>query len=95
TRPSSSQPPSASASISAQRAALSANPVRKSGASLEQINYPCSGHLFADPDLPAYDAAAFEVMWEIAHNQNFTAHSRIVTRVSDRRIAIPERFTFP
>ena len=38
--------------------------VRKSSASLQQYDYACSGHLFADPDLPAYDAAASNVMWE-------------------------------
>jgi dienelactone hydrolase len=38
--------------------------VRKSSASFEQHDYCCSGHLFADPDLPAYDAAASNLMWE-------------------------------
>jgi len=37
--------------------------VRKSGASFRQCDYPCSGHLFADPDLPAYDAVASNLMW--------------------------------
>jgi dienelactone hydrolase len=32
--------------------------VRKSGSTFRQHGYPCSGHLFADPDLPAYHAPA-------------------------------------
>ena len=38
--------------------------VRSSGASFQQHDYPCSGHLFADPDLPAYNAAASQLMFE-------------------------------
>lgn len=38
--------------------------VRRSGASFQHYDYPCSSHLFADPDLPAYNAPASELMWE-------------------------------
>jgi dienelactone hydrolase len=41
-----------------------ASRVRKCGAGFQQHDYPCNGHLFADPDLPAYNAAASTVMWE-------------------------------
>lgn len=37
--------------------------VRRSGASFQQFDYPGSGHLFADPDLPDYNAAAAEMMF--------------------------------
>jgi dienelactone hydrolase len=36
--------------------------VRRSGAPLEQYDYPGAGHLFADPDHPDFDAAAAELM---------------------------------
>ena len=38
--------------------------VRASGASFEQHDYLASGHLFADPDMPAYDANAAELMFK-------------------------------
>jgi dienelactone hydrolase len=38
--------------------------VRASGVTFEHHDYPTSGHLFADPDLPAYDAAAVDLMFE-------------------------------
>jgi len=36
--------------------------VRQSGSSFEQFDYDAPGHLFADPNLPAYDANAAELM---------------------------------
>lgn len=38
--------------------------VRGAGAVFEAHVYPGSGHLFADPDLPEYDPASSEAMWE-------------------------------
>ena len=38
--------------------------VRGAGAAFEKHVYPGSGHLFADPDLPEYDRASAEQMWE-------------------------------
>ena len=38
--------------------------VRASGAAFQQHDYPTSGHLFADPDMPAYDATAADLMFE-------------------------------
>jgi dienelactone hydrolase len=38
--------------------------VRGGGAAFEKHVYPGSGHLFADPDLPEYDRASAEEMWE-------------------------------
>jgi dienelactone hydrolase len=38
--------------------------VRGAGAEVEEYVYPGSGHLFADPDLPEYDRASSEAMWE-------------------------------
>lgn len=38
--------------------------VRRAGAAFEEHTYPGSGHLFADPDLPEYDRASSEAMWE-------------------------------
>ncbi len=38
--------------------------VRATGAAFEEHTYPGSGHLFADPDLPEYDRASSEEMWE-------------------------------
>jgi len=38
--------------------------VRGAGAEFEEYVYPGSGHLFADPDLPDYDRASAEAMWE-------------------------------
>ena len=37
--------------------------VRGAGAAFESYTYPGSGHLFSDPDLPAYDRASSEAMW--------------------------------
>ncbi len=34
------------------------------GAAFEEHVYPGSGHLFADPDLPEYDRASSDAMWE-------------------------------
>src|SRR5262249_46918162 len=41
-----------------------ADRVRDSGATFEQHDYSASGHLFADPDMPVYDAAAADLMFE-------------------------------
>jgi dienelactone hydrolase len=38
--------------------------VRASGAAFQQHDYPASGHLFADPDMPAYNAAAADLMFQ-------------------------------
>jgi dienelactone hydrolase len=38
--------------------------VREAGAAFEEYVYPGSGHLFADPDLPEYDPASSETLWE-------------------------------
>ena len=38
--------------------------VRGAGAAFEAHAYPGSGHLFADPDLPEYDRASSDEMWE-------------------------------
>ena len=38
--------------------------VREAGAEFEEYVYPGAGHLFADPDLPEYDRASSEAMWE-------------------------------
>jgi dienelactone hydrolase len=38
--------------------------VRGAGAAFEEHAYPGSGHLFSDPDLPEYDRASSEQMWE-------------------------------
>ncbi|HXA04510.1 MAG TPA: dienelactone hydrolase family protein [Bryobacteraceae bacterium] len=38
--------------------------VRASGADFQHFDYPTSGHLFADPDMPAYDAAAADLMFQ-------------------------------
>jgi dienelactone hydrolase len=40
-----------------------AHSVCRSGATFEEYNYPGSGHLFADPDLPDFDAAASDLMF--------------------------------
>lgn len=41
--------------------------VHASGAPVEVVDHPGTGHLFTDPGLPAeYDAAATEVLWERA-----------------------------
>ncbi len=36
--------------------------VRQAGAPFESFTYPCTGHLFADEDLPDYDAPSAELM---------------------------------
>jgi dienelactone hydrolase len=41
-----------------------ADRVRASGAAFQQYDYPASGHLFADPDMPAYDATAASLMFQ-------------------------------
>jgi dienelactone hydrolase len=38
--------------------------VRGAGTAFEAHSYPGSGHLFSDPDLPEYDRASSEEMWE-------------------------------
>jgi dienelactone hydrolase len=38
--------------------------VRAAGAAFEAYTYPGSGHLFFDPELPEYDRASSEAMWE-------------------------------
>jgi len=38
--------------------------VRSSGATFQQHDYPTAGHLFADPDMPAYDAVAADLMFQ-------------------------------
>jgi dienelactone hydrolase len=38
--------------------------VRGAGATFEEHAYPGSGHLFSDPELPEYDRASSEAMWE-------------------------------
>lgn len=38
--------------------------VRASGSSFEQFDYAAPGHLFADPGMPAYDAAAAELLFQ-------------------------------
>jgi len=38
--------------------------VTAAGARFDAYAYPCSGHLFADPDLPDYDHDSAELMWE-------------------------------
>ena len=38
--------------------------VREAEATFEEHVYPGSGHLFADPDLPGYDHASSDAMWE-------------------------------
>ena len=38
--------------------------VGDAGARFEAYTYPGSGHLFADPDLPEYDPASSDLMWQ-------------------------------
>jgi dienelactone hydrolase len=38
--------------------------VRASGASFQHYDYAASGHLFADPDMPAFNAAAADLMFQ-------------------------------
>jgi dienelactone hydrolase len=38
--------------------------VRESGASFHQYDYDAPGHLFADPDMPAYDPIAADLMFQ-------------------------------
>jgi len=38
--------------------------VRASGASFQHHDYAASGHLFADPDMPAFSAAAADLMFQ-------------------------------
>lgn len=39
-----------------------AEKVRRSGSSFEQFDYDAPGHLFADPDFPAYDANSADLL---------------------------------
>lgn len=41
-----------------------ADRVRASGATFQHHDYAASGHLFADPDMPAYAAAAADLMFQ-------------------------------
>jgi dienelactone hydrolase len=41
-----------------------ARAVRATGSSAEVFTYPGNGHLFADPGLPDYDAAAAHMLWQ-------------------------------
>ncbi|HEY6249207.1 MAG TPA: dienelactone hydrolase family protein [Candidatus Angelobacter sp.] len=41
-----------------------ASRVQASGAAFQHYDYPASGHLFADPDMAAYDAPAAELMFQ-------------------------------
>lgn len=49
--------------VEAEEVAPLGDAVRGAGAAFEAHAYPCSGHLFADPDLPEYDRASSEEMW--------------------------------
>ncbi|MFD5031274.1 dienelactone hydrolase family protein [Streptomyces sp. NPDC058405] len=40
--------------------------MRQAGADVEIYRYPGAGHLYTDPDLPDYDAAAAEETWRTA-----------------------------
>ncbi len=40
--------------------------MQRTGADVEVYRYPGAGHLFTDPDLPDYDAAAAELTWNVA-----------------------------
>jgi dienelactone hydrolase len=51
--------------VEAEEVAALGDAVRGAGASFEEHSYPGSGHLFADPDLPEYDRASSEEMWEL------------------------------
>lgn len=50
--------------VEAEEVATLGDDVRRAGATFEEHVYPGSGHLFADPDLPEYDRASSEEMWE-------------------------------
>ncbi|MFF0046084.1 dienelactone hydrolase family protein [Streptomyces sp. NBC_01620] len=39
--------------------------MQRTGADVEVYRYPGAGHLFTDPDLPDYDAAAAELTWKV------------------------------
>lgn len=40
------------------------NSIHQSGASYEYFEYPCTVHLFTDPDLPDYDRKSTELLWQ-------------------------------
>jgi hypothetical protein len=40
------------------------NSIHQSGTSYEYFEYPCTGHLFTDPDLPDYDRKSTELLWQ-------------------------------
>lgn len=40
--------------------------MQRTGADVEVYRYPGAGHLFTDPDLPDYDAAAATLSWKVA-----------------------------
>ena len=50
--------------VEAEEVAAFGAAVTGAGATFEEHAYPGSGHLFADPDLPEYDRASSEAMWE-------------------------------
>ena len=50
--------------MEAEEVAALGDAVRGAGAAFEEHTYPGSDHLFADPDLPEYDRASSEAMWE-------------------------------
>ena len=50
--------------VEAEEVAALGDAVRGAEAAFEEYTYPGSGHLFADPDLPEYDRALSEEMWE-------------------------------
>lgn len=41
-----------------------AGSVREAGSMFEAYMYPGSGHLFADPDVPEYDEASADLLWQ-------------------------------
>ena len=41
-----------------------ADRVRASGAAFQEHYYPTAGHLFADPDMPAYDVTSADLMFQ-------------------------------
>jgi dienelactone hydrolase len=50
--------------VEAEEVAGLGGAVKGAGAAFEEYAYPGSGHLFADPDLPEYDRASSEAMWQ-------------------------------
>jgi dienelactone hydrolase len=50
--------------VEAEEVAALGGAVKRAGAAFGEYAYPGSGHLFADPDLPEYDRASSEAMWQ-------------------------------